>query len=73
MPELSPAEVKATREKLGLSKPELSRALWLQEDACRAWENGRKRCAGASALALKLYAALSETPSGRKILANIEE
>jgi DNA-binding transcriptional regulator YiaG len=65
---LNPEEVTALRMRLGMSKPELSRALGLQEDACRAWENGRKACTGTSALALRLYAKLSETSAGKRML-----
>ena len=71
--QLEPSEITALREGLKMSKPELSRALGLQEDACRAWENGNKRCSGTSALALALYARLSKSRYGRAILKEVAE
>lgn len=67
--QLTPTEVAAIREELGLTRKALSLKLGMQEDAVRAWESGKRACKGASAVGLRaLYEARDSARRTAKIL-----
>jgi DNA-binding transcriptional regulator YiaG len=64
---LSPAEVRAAREALGMTKDELAAVMGCGLRAVQTWESGERNCPGPAVLALRLLMALP--PSRRALLA----
>lgn len=50
---MTPAELRAAREALGLTQPELGERLGVHWTTVSRWENGRSAISGAVALAVK--------------------
>jgi len=53
-PVLSPEEVRAIRERFGITQAEMETRLGVGKDAVRGWESGKRRTPGPASVALRL-------------------
>lgn len=63
MPDMTPEEFRALRERLGLSQEKLARRLDVSQNTVARWESGSRKISGPAAVLLRLFVDMHEGKS----------